>query len=209
MGSAFRVPTFNDMFGPWDANPNLRPERSVGQELALERQVGDRYARAIAFNSRIRDAIELDANWKPQNLAVAKVIGVTGEAGLRLGDWRLRASLTRQQPSGETPDPQSGALVSAPLARRAKMFGVLGANWVSGPWRAGLNLIAQGERRDTTGERLAGYAIVDVWGSRSLSRELDATLRLGNVTDRAYETALGFRSPPRSWLLGLRYRPGS
>ena len=38
-GSAFRVPNFQDMFSPlsWNPNPNLRPERSVGQELAIER----------------------------------------------------------------------------------------------------------------------------------------------------------------------------
>lgn len=208
VGSAFRVPTFNDMFSPWGANPSLRPERSFGQELALERQVGERYARAIVFNSRIRDAIELDSGYTPQNLAVAKVVGITGEAGLRLGEWRLRASLTRQQPTGEIPGAQAGTVVNAPLARRAKAFGVLGADWGSGPWRAGMHLIAQGERVDTSGPRLGGYAILDIWAGRKLSRELDATLRLGNVTDRNYETAYGFRSPPRLILLGLRYTQG-
>ena len=208
VGSAFRVPTFNDMFSPWGANPNLRPERSVGQEIALERQAGERYARAIAFNSRIRDAIELDSGYTPQNLAVAKVVGITGEAGLRLGPWRLRASLTRQQPTGETPGAQAGAVVNAPLARRAKAFGVLGADWGSGPWRAGMNLIAQGERVDTSGPRLGGYAIIDLWAGRKLNREFDATFRLGNLADRNYETAYGFRSPPRSVLLGVRYTPG-
>jgi vitamin B12 transporter len=209
VGSSFRVPTFNDVFSPWGANPNLRPERSVGQELAIERQSGERYARAIVFNSRIRDAIELDSNYSPQNLALAKVVGLTAEAGLRIGPWRLRGSVTRQQPTAERPDDQTGETVSAPLARRAKAYGVVGADWNSGPWRAGINVIAQGERRDTSGERLGGYAIVDLWGSRRLSQGLDATLRLGNLADRYYETALGFRSPPRSVLLGLRYTPGN
>lgn len=72
-----------------------------------------------------------------------------------------------------------------------------------------MNLIAQGERTDTSGARLGGYAVIDLWGAHRISRELDATLRLGNLADRNYETAYGFRSPPRTVLLGLRYTPGA
>jgi vitamin B12 transporter len=206
-GSAFRVPNFQDMFSPlsWNPNPNLRPERSVGQELAIERNAADRYARAIMFRNRIRDAIELDADYKPQNLAKATVMGVTAEAGIRLGDWRLRSSLTRQQPVGEKLE--GGVLVEGPLARRAKAFGTAGAEWKSGPWRSGVDVIAQGSRFDTTGQGLGGYALVDLWGSRQLTREVAFTWRLANLTDRHYETAWGFRSPPRTALLGLRYMP--
>lgn len=206
-GSAYRVPTFDDMFNPWGANPALKPERSEGQELALERHAAERFIRVIAFRSRIRDAIELDSNYVAQNLAVAKVLGVTTEASLKLGDWRLRGSLTRQQPTAESPDAVTGATVEAPLARRARAFGVLGADWGSGDWRAGVNLIAQGRRFDTGGAPLGGYAIIDVWGSHQWRRDLAFTWRVGNLTDREYETALGFRSPPRLVLVGVRYSP--
>ena len=206
-GSAFRVPTFQDMFSPlsWSPNPNLRPERSVGQELAIERNAAERYARAILFRNRIRDAIELDADYKPQNLAKATVMGLTVEAGVSMGDWRLRTSLTRQQPVGEKLE--GGALVEGPLARRSRAFGAAGVEWKSGPWRSGLDVIAQGSRFDTGGQGLGGYALADVWGSRQLTKEVAITWRMANLTDRQYETAWGFRSPPRTALVGLRYVP--
>ena len=204
-GSAFRVPTFQDMFYPYGANPLLRPERSMGHELALERSGAERYARAILFQNRIRDAIELDANYVPQNLPVAKVVGITGEAGVQLGDWRFRASVTRQQPTGEKIE--AGAIVEGPLARRSRAFGSVGADWKSGPWRSGVDLIGQSSRFDTRGQTLGGYALVDVWGSRHLTDELSLTWRLANATDRHYETAWGYRSTPRTLLLGMRYVP--
>ena len=205
VGSAFRVPTFADLFAPFYSNPLLRPERSRGQELALERSAGERYARAIVFQNRIRDAIELDANYEPQNLPEAKVVGLTSEAGLRIGDWRLRASVTRQQATGEKLE--AGSLVSGPLARRSRLFGNVGADWSSGPWRSGIDLIAQGARFDTAGQSLGGYGLVDVFGSRKMTDELSLTWRLANLTDRQYETAWGYRSPPRTLLLGLRLVP--
>jgi len=205
LGSAFRVPTFADLFSPFYSNPLLRPERSRGQELALERSAGEHYARAIVFQNRIRDAIELDANYVPQNLPEAKVIGLTSEAGVRLGDWRLRASVTRQQATGEKLE--AGSLVSGPLARRSRLFGNVGAEWSSGPWRSGIDLIAQGARFDTAGQSLGGYGLVDVSGSRKMTDELSLTWRLANLTDRQYETAWGYRSPPRTLLLGVRVVP--
>jgi vitamin B12 transporter len=207
-GSAFRVPTFLDMFYPDAnyANPSLRPERSVGQEVALERSSGEGYARGIVFRNRIRDAIELDSNFKPQNLAKATVTGLTFEAGTKIADWRLRTSLTRQQPTGEKLE--QGAVVEGPLVRRSRAFGMVGADWQSGLWRSGLDVIAQGSRFDAARRQLGGYALVDVWGSRQLNKELAFTWRLSNLTDRQYETAFGYRAPPRTALVGLRYVPG-
>jgi outer membrane cobalamin receptor len=48
---------------------------------------------------------------------------------------------------------------------------------------------------------------LDVWGSRHLTDEVSLTWRLANATDRQYETAWGYRSTPRTLLLGMRYVP--
>jgi vitamin B12 transporter len=204
-GSAFRAPTFDDLYNPWSPNPTLRPERSRGIEAAAEWRRGGDLFKAIAFSNRIRDAIELDNFFVAQNLEVARVRGVTFEGRRSLGEFTLRGSVTFQDPQAERTDPVTGMTTVSDLARRARQHATLGASWQRGPWRLGADAIAQGERADTNGARMAGYAFVDLWGSYRIDRRWQLFGRLGNVADREYETAAGYRAAPRSLFVGVRY----
>src|SRR5690606_33554528 len=157
-GSAFRAPTFDDLYNPWSPNPTLRPERSTGIELAAEWRRGTDLVKAMAFSSRIRDAIELDAFFAAQNLEVATVKGLTVEARRTLGALTLRGSITVQRPRAERLDPVSGELLERDLARRARRHATLGASWQQGPWRFGADAIAQSRRVDADCTPLAGHA---------------------------------------------------
>ena len=204
-GSAFRAPTFDDLYNPWSPNPTLRPERSRGIEAAAEWRRGGDLFKVIAFSNRIRDAIELDNFFVAQNLEVARVRGVTFEGRRSLGEFTLRGSVTFQDPQAERADPVTGATTASDLARRARQHATLGASWQRGPWRLGADAIAQGERADTNGARMAGYAFVDLWGSYRIDRRWQLFGRLGNVADREYETAAGYRAAPRALFVGVRY----
>ncbi|HLW12761.1 MAG TPA: TonB-dependent receptor, partial [Casimicrobiaceae bacterium] len=84
-GTAFRVPTFNDLYFPGFANPNLRPETSRNFEAGVHwmAHAGEIawQAHAIAFHNRVDDLIvfECDANFvcAPNNVADATLEGVT------------------------------------------------------------------------------------------------------------------------------------
>ena len=204
-GSAFRAPTFDDLYNPWSPNPTLRPERSRGIEAAAEWRRGGDLFKAIAFSNRIRDAIELDSFFVAQNLEVARVRGVTFEGRRSLGEFTLRGSVTFQDPEAERTDPVTGITTVSDLARRARQHATLGASWQRGPWRLGADAIAQGERADTNGARMAGYAFLDLWGSYRIDRHWQLFGRLGNVADREYETAAGYRAAPRALFVGVRY----
>lgn len=204
-GSAFRAPTFDDLYNPWSPNPTLRPERSTGIELAAEWRRGGDLVKAMAFSNRIRDAIELDAFFAAQNLEVATVKGLTLEARRTLGALTLRGSITVQRPRAERLDPATGEMLDRDLARRARRHAALGASWQQGPWRFGADAIAQSRRVDTDGTPMAGYAFMDLWGSYRIDRRWQLFGRLGNLADREYETAAGYRAAPRSLFVGIRY----
>ena len=203
--SAFRAPTFDDLYSPFGANPALLPEKSRGVEFAVERRSADALFKATAFASRISDAIELDASFVPQNVDSARVDGVSFEARQRVGPVSLRAQATFQDPRGERIDPATGATVTGPLSRRARQYGVLSAGWQPGAWRLGANWILQGERYDTDGNRLAGYGVLDLDAAYPLREGWELFARLGNLTDRSYQTAYGYNMPPRSMFVGVRY----
>jgi vitamin B12 transporter len=54
-------------------------------------------------------------------------------------------------------------------------------------------------------QRLSGFAVVDARLDWKLSRQLNLGLRLGNVLDQRYETALGYNQAGRHAQLTLRF----
>ncbi|HLT27453.1 MAG TPA: TonB-dependent receptor [Zeimonas sp.] len=205
-GTAFRAPTFDDLyFPPPFGNPTLKPEKSRGAEAALEYRAGATLLRATAFVSRIEDAIELDSMFTPRNLATARVRGVTLDARYPLGRWALRASATVQHTEGEFDDPAVGIVRLSPLSRRAPRYGSIGVERNEADWRFGAEAIAQSHREDTQGQRMGGYAFVDLWAGYRLARDWELFGRLSNAFDRDFETIAGYRSPPRSLFVELRY----
>ncbi len=204
-GTAFRAPTFDDLYSPFGSNSLLRPERATGFEFAYEQQSGPSLFKATAFVNRVRSAIELDNNFIPQNIDAARVRGLTLEARQDLGAVRVRGNLTVQSTSGATFDSTTNEAVVAPLSRRARQFGTLAADWRSGPMRYTAQWVFQGERYDQR-QRLGSYGLVNLWAVWALSKENEIALRAGNVFDRQSETALGYNGVPRNLLLSWRSR---
>jgi vitamin B12 transporter len=200
--SSFRAPTFDDLFSPFGANPALRAERGEGVELALEhRGTGGDQVRLIAFDNRIRDAIELDADYVPRNLARAHVQGATVEVQRGWAGLRWRGSATLQEARGERDD----GLPVQRLSRRARAFGTVGADWQHGALRLGAQVGAQGDRVDTRGQIMPGYAVIDLSAGWRLTPGWELFARAANLADRFYETAAGYAMPGRTLWLGLRF----
>lgn len=205
--SAFRAPTFDDLYNPFGSNPSLKPERSRSVEAAIEHRDGPRLAKATAFASRIHDAIELDSTFTPRNLDSARVTGVSFEARERIGEFTLRGNATLQDPRGERFDPATGAVTTGQLSRRARRFGAFAVDWQPGPLRVGAQWVLQGPRVDSDGNRMAGYGVLNFDASVALRDGWDVFARLANAGDKRYETAWGYNMPPRSVFVGLRYQP--
>ncbi|UCE32605.1 MAG: TonB-dependent receptor [Burkholderiales bacterium] len=206
IGSAFRAPTFDDLFSPFGANPGLRAERAVGAEVALERELLASRFRATVFANRIDDAIELDSAFIPQNLARATVRGLSIEGERRIGAWLLDARATWQDPRGERSDaaaPGGGT----PLARRARARAELGVSYRAAGWSVGAELLAQSRRVDADGSSMGGYAVIDLRAARGIGRDTELFARLGNLTGKAYETAAGYASAGRTLFVGIRHAP--
>ncbi|MCD6671969.1 MAG: TonB-dependent receptor [Burkholderiaceae bacterium] len=205
-GTAFRAPTFDDLYYlPPFGNPALRPEKSRGIDAALEYHAAATLLRATAFASRIEDAIELDSAFTPRNLSTARVRGLTLDARHPLGRWALRASVTVQHTEGERVDPVDGLVEISPLSRRAPRYGSIGIERHEEQWRVGAEAIGQSRRVDTQGARMGGYAVLGLWAGYAITRDWEIFARLSNAFDRDFETIAGYRSPPRSLYVELRY----
>ena len=124
-GTAFKAPSFNDLYFPLSASaspaiPNLRA-RALAQRrgcAALRRRRRER-RRSTLFDNRIRDLIAVDPTFTTViNVNRARIRGATLAAGYAGGIWRADVEWTHQDPS----DADTGTL----LVRRARNHGARG-----------------------------------------------------------------------------------
>ena len=213
VGSAFRAPTFDDLYNPFGPNPLLKPEKSLGYELGIERRQRNSLLKLTAFSQRIRQAIELDSSFVSQNYDAARAQGLTAEGSQRFGNFFARGQLTLQNTHGTYTDFSTFTTVSGRLARRANVHGTAGIGWSQGDVQSGLRSNLdwqfQGDRIDTNGAALGGYGVINLSASYGLANSLGkgwyGFAKLGNVFDRRYELASGYNAVPRSLLVGLRF----
>jgi vitamin B12 transporter len=229
-GSAFRAPTFDDLFSPFGGNSSLKPERSNSVEFSLGNQRSASNSsqavfnwNVVVFDQTIKDAIELDSNFQPQNTQRVHIRGLTFQPqwlGPRVGGGRLsvEGQLTLQEPKGLSTGLNAAGLNTAPaalasqaatetlLARRARQHGQVNLQYAFSSFKLNVGFNAQGKRIDSDGTTMGGYAVVNAGVSYELMRQFDVSLRVLNLTGREYETAAGYRSTPRSVYLGLQGR---
>jgi vitamin B12 transporter len=206
-GTAFKVPTFNDLYYPDYSNPDLVPEtsRSVEAGLAWNGTVRDARieARATAWFNRVRSLIvfQCDADFvcAPQNVDHATLKGVTLSADASFGDTTLKASLDLQSPK----DDATGTL----LPRRARTHGALSAQHRLGPFSFVAEVVASSERYDDAANtrRMGGYAIVNLVAEWKAGRGMTLFVRGDNVLDKDYELAADFSTGGAQVFAGVRW----
>ncbi|WP_413626777.1 TonB-dependent vitamin B12 receptor [Luteibacter sp. Lutesp34] len=214
-GTAFKAPTFNDLYYPDYGNPDLGPETSRNWELGLRGTPGWGTWSVNAFQNRIDNLIVFDSSLSgplfpfggANNIAKSRIRGVELAGDTTLGAWRLSGNATWLQPEDESGGSTDGNL----LPRRARRTARLDADRSFGPLSIGASISGFSYRYDDTANanRLGGYALTDLRAAYAFADAWKVELSANNVFDRHYETARYFNQPGRNWLLTLRYQPRS
>jgi vitamin B12 transporter len=203
-GTAFKAPTFNDLYFPGFSNPNLVPEKSRNIEAGLYYDTGTQQARAIVYRNRVDDLIvfECDANFNcaPQNVDRATLEGVTLGYDETWGETTLKTSVDLQKPEDDT----SGHL----LPRRAKRHGTLALTHAIGSLRIGAEWLASSQRFDDAANtrRLGGYAVTNLTLDYALAKAWTLVVRANNVFDKHYELAADYATPRANVFAGVRFQ---
>lgn len=193
--SAFRAPSFDDLYFPGSGNLSIRPERSHSIEAALQ-YASDALGvlRFTAFQTRYSDLI----NYVPtqgglfyiaENVGRAKVQGIEGAWSGHVGKTDVRASLTVQNPVDEASHTD--------LVRRARHFASLSAHRTIDGWRVGGEWLVSGARSDN-GANLGGYGIVNLSGRYDITKAWYVSAQIDNLFDKNYELAHTYNTPRRS-----------
>jgi vitamin B12 transporter len=209
--SAFKAPTFNDLYFPasffGSGNPKLQPEHSQNREAALVYDTPRQHLSLTLYRNEVRDLIDWvetpPGSWfyTPTNVNRALLTGATLAGSTTLGDWQLRASLDVQDPRDQTTDKL--------LVNRAQHYGSLGADYRSGRWQAGGEVVGAGVRYDDQANTitLGGYGIVNLHGQYELDKGWSLFARANNVFDKRYELRRDYATAGANIFVGVRYEP--
>jgi vitamin B12 transporter len=204
-GTAFKAPTFNELYYPYYGNPDLKPERAKNFELGLRGSYGWGYWTLNAFQNKVTDLITYDASTQaPGNVEEARIRGVEGVVSGHFAGWLLTTTATWLDPRDES-DVYHGNL----LPRRARQTANVDVDRTFGDFSIGGTWFVSGRRYDDLANRhpLGGYAITNLRVAYALSRDFKLQLALNNAFAKNYETAWFYNQPGRNYMLTLRYQP--
>ncbi len=205
-GTAFKAPTFNELYFPFFGNPHLDPEtgRSFEAGLGGDHPLGDWGINL--YENRIKNLIGFDpVIFRAVNVNNARIRGLEVQAGVSLAGWQTRANLTFMDPENRSDNADRGNV----LPRRARQSLRLDADREFGRFGVGASVLAAGKRYDDLANRtpLDRYVTADLRGHYKITENWLLRARAENLLDRDYETAAFFNQPGRSLFLTLAYAP--
>ncbi len=203
-GTAYKTPTFNELFFPFFGNPDLRPETGESYEAGIEGQY-ERFGWSIrAYRINAEDLITTVCDQfftcAPDNVNEAQITGVEGELFVQWEEWNAMLGVEYLDPENET----SGKR----LPRRVKKRLSFDLRRDIGRFTIGGRLLAEGNRFDNAGNtiKVNGLATVDLSGEYRLSEHLTLQAKVANLLDEEYQTIDSFNSFDRNFFLSFHYR---
>ncbi|MDX7714001.1 TonB-dependent receptor domain-containing protein [Aeromonas caviae] len=207
-GTAFKAPTFLDLYYPGYENPDLKPEESKNLELDFSGRYTAWDWSINLYRNEIQNLISCQSAFstcKPGNTD-AEIRGVEVALGLETGPLHHDLSFDYTK----TEDKNDG---DQQLLRRAKQK----ASWLTqaqlGPVDLSTELLYVGKRDDKNfssfpAERvvLGSYTLVNLGASYEVLPQLTLGGRIDNLFDRDYVPAYGYAAAGTEFKLTADYR---
>jgi vitamin B12 transporter len=208
--TAFNAPPLGYLYAPSYGNPSLESEAARSHEIGLQYQSGAHLLRMTWFDTLVKNQLDYDtALYQFQNIGRTLNRGLEVSYQGRLGETGMRASLTLQDPKND--------ITGETLLRRAKTFWSMGISQPVAGVLVDADLRHSGRRDDrytdastftAVDTTLDAYTVLDLAVAYKLGKDLELRARVDNVTDRVYQTVYSYNQQPRSFYLGLTWRPG-
>lgn len=204
--TAFRAPTFNDLYYPNSGNPNLAPETSKNTEIGVKGQHALINWEVNAFENDVDNLIawapNAAGNWLPSNINQARIRGVELVLGQNYDNVSWNLNYTRQDPENRSKG-QEGEQVPY----RPKQILNVSVDYAIDQWTVGGSVHAEDQRKtgNFNNPKLHGFALFDARVSYQATPELAIQAKLANVFDVDHNTNNGYQQDGRTAWFTLRY----
>jgi vitamin B12 transporter len=209
--TGYRVPTFNDMYYPGQANPNLVPETSQNAEVGLTYETKTSSNKIVAYQNKITNYIEPNlsnpanpctlSSCMPINIGSAMIKGLSGGSTNYIGNLMLRGTVDYLHAVDQNTDLY--------LPRRAKLTSNLALEYRMGKVNLGTNVTYTGQTYDTLYNSSLytnnPYTLLSLYGSYEIDLHWKAFARWNNVTNVQYQTVYGYNNMGSNIFAGVSY----
>lgn len=203
-GSAFRAPTFNQLFWPGGGNPDLEPEKSDNVEASVRYNNQQTSLSATVYENKVRNLI---SGWPTMNVNRAKIQGLTLAGSQQWDSWTLRGNVDIQSPRSD--DKNDGLL---PL--RANRHGSLNLAYQWDKLRIAGEMVSSSARyvELSNVNRLGGYTLFNMVAEYKINDEWRLLARANNIFDKKYALARDFggeyyNTPGSNVFFSVSYTP--
>ncbi len=198
-GTAFRAPSFIDLYYPGFEMPNLQPEESDNTEISLSGALSMLDWTLTGYDNQI-DNMLIWEGMGMQNVGEAEIKGVELEV-------RFDTDIVSHEFYLDYKDPvdKSGS-EDKPLANRSKRGAKWNANAMFEQWTLGSQYLYQGERIDSTGTRLPSYSLWNFTASYAVNQSWNINAKLTNAFNKEYELYASYATAGRQYFVSTEYR---
>lgn len=215
-GTAYKAPTFNQLYYPGFGNPDLQPEESQSLELGLAGEHAWGHWAVNAYRSEIDNLIATvtrTVNGSSQSVAEgvdqARIRGVELQVGSELLGWQWQANYSLMDAQNRSKRSVGDTTYyGKELNRRPGQLFNLDLDRAFGDVSVGASLHAQDSTYDDLAnqDELAGFATLDLRGEYRLNREWRLQSRVANLFDADYQTVDGYNQPGQAVYFSVRYQ---
>lgn len=211
-GTAFKAPTFNDMYWPADfffkGNPDLKPEESESFDFGVELSTGETLWTAHYFDTNVTNLITYVNSYPSismmENVSKAKINGLELTVATNIYGWQLSGNASFINPT----DDDTGLM----LARRSKRNLNLSLDKSVGAFSYGASVIASSERFNKVGEeqQLPGFGLMNIRAAWEINKQWTIKAKVDNLFDKEYvltqSGGIDYNQPDRFVFTSIHYQ---
>ena len=200
-GTAFKAPTFNDLYWPGSGNPDLRPESSKTHEMLIRKSADNALIEISLYDTEVEDLIAWSPNefgqWQPANINQAEMQGIDASYSGSYLDFDYQISLAYV----ETEDKSTGK----ELLRRPKFTASYVVNYHWQDWLFGALISYRDEAKDTGNVDLDDYWLIDLTTSYQVNEALKVAGKVSNAFNKNYQSALNYQADDTTYSVNVSY----
>ncbi|WP_214000166.1 TonB-dependent receptor [Arsukibacterium sp.] len=201
-GTAFKMPSFNQLYFPGFANPDLKPEQSVSDEVALSYQASGLQLQLAWFDREVTNLIQ--GVELAENVVLATVSGLEFSLLQHWQQWSSNFSYSYLDTENRSNGMQ--------LERRPENTINWRGSYSADKWTAFISADYQSASYQGadwfSGDPYPDAPAHTIWGlgvSYTLSPQLTLRARLANITDKDYYTSRGYATAGANFSLSVSY----
>lgn len=207
-GTAFKAPTFNDLYFPFYGDDTLNPEESESIEVGIKGKHSSVNWSLNIYQTDIDNLIDSDPDtFTASNINKAQITGAEFISGFSIVQWNTKISVSYADGTNE-----SGINKGKQLVARARESFNFQTSRHFGKYTINTSLLAQGKRYTNidNSSSIPGYGVVDAGLDYSINKHITLSAEINNIGDNEYvineDTFNGtYNTLGRNLFVNLRY----